>query len=153
MGSQPQKYNKEVSKWTKIVYNIRDGIARTISFIPKYRKKIMYGTNKKDLQEIIPKLCEMKGVVVIEGKICRDHVHMYVSIPPKMAVSEFMSYLKGKSALMIYDRHPELRPKYADRHLWARGYYVSTIGNVNEETIREYIRNQEENDKLEDGIK
>ena len=122
-------------------------------FIPKYRKKLLYGSNKRDLTEIIPKLCEMKGVNIIEGKVCVDHVHMYVAIPPKLSVSDFMSYLKGKSALMFYDRHPEVRAKWGDRHLWARGYYVSTVGNVNEETIRTYIREQEENDKLEDGIK
>ena len=115
--------------------------------------KIMYGANKKDLVESIPKLCEMKGISLIEGKVCKDHVHMYVAIPPKLCVSEVVAYLKGKSALMFFDRHPELRPKYADRHFWARGYYVATIGNVNEETIRQYIKEQEENDKLEDGMK
>ncbi len=120
-----------------------------IVFIPKYRKKILYGSNKRDLTEIIPKLCEMKGVDIIEGKVCVDHIHMYVAIPLKLSVSEFMSYLKGKSALMFYDRHPEVRTKWGDRHLWARGYYVSMVGNVNEETIRTYIREQEENDKLE----
>ena len=120
-----------------------------IVFIPKYRRKMLYGTNKKDLTEILPKLCEMKGVKVIEGKVCVDHIHMYVAIPPKLSVSEFMSYLKGKSALMFFDRHPETRTKWGDRHLWARGYFVSTVGNVNEETIRAYIRDQEENDKLE----
>jgi putative transposase len=113
----------------------------------------MYGSNKRDLAEIIKKLCEMKGAALIEGKICVDHVHLYVGIPPKLSVSEFMSYLKGKSALMFFDRHPDLRPKWADRHFWARGYYVATVGNVNEETIRNYIREQEENDRIEDGIK
>ena len=92
----------------------------------------------------------MKQVNLIDGKVCVDHIHMYVAIPPKMSVSDFMSYLKGKSSLMFFDRHPELRSKYSDRHFWARGYYVSTVGNVNEETIRAYIREQEENDKLED---
>lgn len=121
-----------------------------IVFIPKWRRRIMYGENKKDLVEIIKKLCEMKSVRLIEGKVCVDHVHMYVAIPPKLSVSEFMSYLKGKSALMFFDRHPELRPKYSDRHFWARGYYVGTVGNVNEDTIVQYIREQEENDKLED---
>lgn len=124
-----------------------------IVFIPKYWKKVMYGSNKKDLVEIIKKLCEMKGIQLIEGKVCVDHIHMYVAIPPKMSVSEAMSYLKGKSALMFYDRHPEMRTKWGDRHLWARGYYVATVGNVNEETIRNYIREQEENDKLEGGNK
>ena len=82
-----------------------------IVFIPKYRRRIMYGSNKKDLVEIIKKLCEMKGVALIEGQVCVDHIHMYVAIPPKLSVSEFMSYLKGKSSLMFFDRHPELRPK------------------------------------------
>lgn len=120
-----------------------------IVYIPKYRRKIMYGEVKKDIRDIIKKLCEMKGVQIIEGKVCIDHVHIYVAIPPKLSVSDFMSYLKGKSALMIFDRHPEYRAKHGNKHFWARGYYVATVGNVNEETIREYIRNQEENDKLE----
>ena len=124
-----------------------------IVFIPKYRRKIMFGTNKKDLAEIIKKLCEMKEVTLIEGKVCVDHIHMYVAIPPKISVSDFMSYLKGKSSLMFFDRHPEYKPKWGDRHFWARGYYVATVGNVNEETIRNYIREQEENDKMEDGSK
>ena len=92
-----------------------------IVFIPKYRRKIMYGELKRDLVEILKKLCEMKQVQIIEGKVCRDHVHMYVAIPPKISVSEFMAYLKGKSTLMLFDRHPEYRQKWADRHLWARG--------------------------------
>ena len=90
----------------------------------------MYGSNKRDLVEIIKKLCEMKNVPLIEGRVCSDHIHMYVAIPPKLSVSEFMSYLKGKSSLMFFDRHPELRPKWSDRHFWARGYYVATVGNV-----------------------
>ena len=76
----------------------------------------------------------MKQVQILEGKVCKDHVHMYVAIPPKMSVSDFMSYLKGKSALMLFDRHPEFRAKRGDKHFWARGYYVTTVGNVNEET-------------------
>ena len=103
--------------------------------------------------EIIKKLCEMKQVELIDGRICRDHIHMYVAVPPKMSVSEFMSYLRGKSALMLFDRHPEYRTKWGDRHFRARGYYVATVGNVNEETILKYIQEQEENDKLEDGRK
>ena len=124
-----------------------------IVFIPKYRRKIMYGETKKDLVAIIKKLCEMKQVDLIDGRVCKDHIHMYVAIPPKISVSEFMSYLKGKSTLMLFDRHPEYRTKWGDRHFWARGYYVSTVGNVNEETILKYIQEQEENDKLEDGRK
>ena len=124
-----------------------------IVFIPKYRRKVMYGEYRKDIGEILRKLCDMKGVTLIEGKVCIDHVHMYLAIPPKMSISEFMSYLKGKSALMFFDRHPELRPKKSDRHFWARGYYVVTVGNVNEATIINYIKNQEEIDRIEDGIK
>jgi putative transposase len=124
-----------------------------IVFIPKCRRKIIYGTVKKDIVEIFKKIMEMKGVILIEGKVCKDHVHLYVSIPPKIAVSEFVGYLKGKSTLMLFDRHPEYREKWSGRHFWARGYYVATVGNVNEDTILEYIRSQEESDKLEDGIK
>ena len=122
-----------------------------IVFIPKYRRKIMYGANKKDLVEIIPKLCEMKGISLIEGKVCKDHVHMYVAIPPKLCVSEVVAYLKGKSALMFFDRHPELRPKYADRHFWARGYYVDTVGR-NKRQIQEYIKRQLDEDQIADQM-
>ena len=114
-----------------------------IVFIPKYRRKVLFGQVRKDVREILRTLCEYKKVEIIEGAVCADHVHLLVQIPPKMAVSEFMGYLKGKSALMIYDRHPELGNKF-ERDFWARGYYVSTIGNVNEETIRNYIKNQQE---------
>ena len=113
----------------------------------------MYGELKKDIVEIIKKLCEMKQVELIDGRVCRDHIHMYVAIAPKLSVSEFMSYLKEKSALMIFDRNPEYHAKWGDRHFWSRGYYVATVGNVNEETILNYIREQEENDKIEDGRK
>ena len=119
-----------------------------IVFIPKYRRKIMYGETKKDLVEIIKKLCEMKQVSLIDGRVCKDHIHMYVAIPPKMSVSEFMSYLKGKSTLMLFDRHPEYRDRY-DRHFWARGYHCETIGNVNETTIKKYIEEQYQRDRLE----
>ena len=87
-----------------------------IVFIPKYRRKIMYGETKKDLVAIIKKLCEMKQEDLIDGRECKDHIHMYVAIPPKISVSEFMSYLKGKSTLMLFDRHPEYRTKWGDRH-------------------------------------
>ena len=120
-----------------------------VVFIPKYRRKIMYGEVKVEVGEILRKLCEMKQVNLIEGKVCVDHVHMYLAVPPKLSISDVMAYLKGKSSLMIFDRHPEYRPKWGDRHFWARGYYVATVGNVNETTIREYIRNQGEEDRLE----
>ena len=112
-------------------------------FIPKYRRKSLYGQVKSDVREILKTLCKYKKVEIVAGAVCADHVHLCLSIPPKIAISEVMGYLKGKSALMIYDRHPELGDKW-NRDFWARGYYVSTIGNVNEETVKEYIRKQTE---------
>ena len=103
----------------------------------------MYGKVKEDIRDIIRTPCRYKKVEIIEGAVKSDHVHLCLSIPPKLAISEFMGYLKGKSALMIYDRHPELGNKF-ERDFWVRGYYVSTIGNVDEATIRNYIREQEE---------
>ena len=114
-----------------------------IVFIPKYRKKVLYGKVRDDVREVIRTLCKYKNVEIIEGAVCIAHVHLCLSIPPKMSISEFMGYLKGKSALMIYDRHPELGNKW-DRSFWARGYYVSTIGNIDEATIKKYIKDQEE---------
>ena len=109
-----------------------------IVFIPKYRRKVLYGKIKVDVREILIKLCKYKNVEIIEGAVCADHVHLCVSIPPKLGVSEFMGYLKGKSALMIYDAHPDQGSKW-NRAFWARGYYVSTVGNITEEAIKRYI--------------
>ena len=114
-----------------------------IAFVPKYRKKKLYGIVRDDMREIIRTLCKYKKVEIIAGAVCADHVHLCVSIPPKLSVSDFVGYLKGKSALMIYDKHPEMESKW-DRSFWARGYYVTTIGNVNETTVKEYIRRQTE---------
>jgi len=122
-----------------------------IVFIPKYRRKTMYGEKKSSIREILKKLCEYKRVEIMEGAVCIDHVHICVKIPPKISVSDFMGYLKGKSALMIFDRFPEYKQK-GNRHFWARGYYVDTVGR-NEEQIRKYIADQTESDKLEDSIK
>jgi putative transposase len=99
------------------------------------------------MREILRTLCDYKHVEILEGSVSADHVHICVKIPPKMSVSEFMGYLKGKSALMIFDKHPEKR--YGNRHYWARGYYVDTVGR-NEEQIREYIKNQKKADQIED---
>ena len=120
-----------------------------IVFIPKYRKKKLYGMVRDDVREIIRTLCKYKKVEIIAGAVCADHVHLCVSIPPKLSVSDFVGYLKGKSALMIFDKHPELGSKW-DRSFWARGYYVTTVGNVNEETVKEYIRRQTEESMNED---
>ena len=125
------------------------GKVKHIVFIPKYRKKVMYGRVREDVREILRTLCNYKKVEIIEGAVCSDHVHICVSIPPKLSVSEFVGYLKGKSALMIHDKHPELTNKW-NREFWARGYYVTTIGNINEETIKKYIAEQEEETKRED---
>lgn len=116
----------------------------------KYRKKKLYGQVRADVRDIIKTLCNYKGVEIIEGAVYIDHVHLCVSIPPKMSVSEFMGYLKGKSALMIFDKHPELQNKW-NKAFWARGYYVTTIGNVTEETIKKYIQEQYKESKEEDG--
>lgn len=114
-----------------------------IVFIPKFRRKKLYGMVKDDVRDIIKTLCSYKKVEIIAGAVCADHVHLSVSIPPKLSISDFVGYLKGKSALMIFDKHPELGSKW-DRSFWARGYYVATVGNVNEETVKEYIRRQTE---------
>ncbi|GHU68252.1 hypothetical protein AGMMS49983_20650 [Clostridia bacterium] len=118
-----------------------------IVFIPKYRRKKLYGQIRKDVLEILRKLCEYKQIEILEGAVSSDHVHMCVKVPPRMSVSEFMGYLKGKSALMIFDLHPAM--KQGNRHFWARGYYVDTVGR-NEEQIRRYIKNQENADQIED---
>ena len=118
-----------------------------IVFIPKYRRKVMYGKLREDVREVIKKVCTMEGIDIIDGAVCSDHVHLYVSIPPKLSLSNAMSRLKGKTALMLFDRHPEYRDKY-NRHFWARGYYVETVGQVNEEVIKRYIREQEESDRI-----
>ena len=109
----------------------------------KFRRKKLYGMVKDDVRDIIKTLCSYKKVEIIAGAVCADHVHLCVSIPPKLSISDFVGYLKGKSALMIFDKHPELGSKW-DRSFWARGYYVATVGNVNEETVKEYIRRQTE---------
>ena len=121
-----------------------------IVFIPKYRKKILFGQLKQDVREIITTLCKYKDVEIISGAVCSDHVHLGVSIPPKMSVSSFMGYLKGKSTLMLYDRHPKLQSKW-DKAFWARGYYVATVGNVTEDVVKKYIEEQSEESRKEDN--
>ena len=120
-----------------------------IVFIPKYRQKRLYGTLRNDVKEIIRKLCEYKKVEIESGAVCIDHVHLNVNIPPKLSISEFVGYLKGKSALMLYDKHPEQRSKW-DKSFWARGYYVATVGTVTEEVLKKYIMEQEEVSRKED---
>ena len=122
-----------------------------IVFTPKYRRKIIYNQLRKDISEYFKKLCAYKGVEIIEGHMMPDHVHMLVSIPPKMSVSSFMGYLKGKSAMMIFEYHANLKYKFGNRHFWADGYYVSTVG-LNEATVRKYIQEQEKDDIAKDKL-
>ena len=122
-----------------------------IVFAPKYRRQEIYGALKADIGQILRKLCEEKGVEIIEAQACPDHIHMLVAIPPKISVAQFVGYLKGKSALMIFDRHANLKYKYGNRHFWYRGYYVDTVGR-NAEAIGEYIKNQLQEDIAADQI-
>lgn len=122
-----------------------------IVFTPKYRRKIIYNKLKKDIRDIIRDLCKWKGVEIIEGSAMPDHIHLLVSIPPKLSISSFMGYLKGKSAMMIFDRHSNLKYKFGSRNFWATGYYVSTVG-LNEATIAKYVREQEKHDQMMDKI-
>jgi putative transposase len=120
-------------------------------FAPKFRRKIIYGQLKADIGQILRKLCAEKKVEIIEAEACPDHIHMLVSIPPHLSVSQFIGFLKGKSTLMIFDRHANLKYKYGSRHFWCRGYYVDTVGK-NQRMIEEYIKNQLVEDEMMDKI-
>ena len=120
-------------------------------FAPKYRRQVIYDEIKADVGYILRKLCEQKGIEIIEANACPDHIHMLICIPPKFSVSQIMGYLKGKSRLMIFDRHANLKYKYGNRHFWARGYYVDTVGR-NKKQIQEYIKKQLEENQLSDQM-
>ena len=122
-----------------------------IVFAPKYRRRIIYGKIKADIGMMLQKLCEYKGIEILEAEACKDHIHMLVSIPPKYSVSQIMGYLKGKSSLMIFEKYANLKYKYGNRHFWCRGYYVDTVGR-NKKAISEYIRNQLRQDQEEDQM-
>lgn len=122
-----------------------------IVFTPKYRRKVIYNQYRQSLVEIMKLLCKYKGVTIVEGHMMPDHVHLLVSIPPKISVANFMGYLKGKSALMMFERHANLKYKFGNRHFWAEGYYVSTVG-LNEATIKKYIQEQEKQDMTMDKL-
>lgn len=126
--------NNEIKKLSHSTYRCQYHIV----FAPKYRRKEIYGQIRKDIGEIIRKLCEQKGVEIIETEACKDRKHLLVSIPPYISVVQFMGYLKGKSSLMIFDRHANLKCKYGSRHFWRRGCYVDTVGR-NKRMITEYI--------------
>lgn len=146
MGSPTTKLTKEVSKMDK------NSLSHTtweckyhIVFAPKFRRKVIYEQIKEDIGKILRSLCERKGIEIIEAEACPDHIHMLIRIPPKYSVSEIMGYLKGKSSLMIFERHANLKYKYGNRHFWCRGYYVDTVGK-NAKKIEEYIRKQLQED-------
>lgn len=122
-----------------------------IVFIPKYRRKEIYGKIRTDIGQILRQLCVYKDVEIIEAHAMSDHIHMMIRIPPKISVSSFMGYLKGKSSLMIFERDANLKYKYGNRNFWAKGYFVSTVG-LNDEVVKEYIKNQEKEDMLSDSL-
>ena len=123
-----------------------------IVFTPKYRRKVIYYQLRADIQKIIKDLCKWKGIEIVEGHMMSDHVHLLLSIAQKYSVSQVMGYLKGKSAMMIFERHANLKYKFGNRHFWAEGYYVSTVG-LNTATIQKYIREQEKEDQIMDKLK
>lgn len=122
-----------------------------IVFTPKHRRKVIFYELRADIRQIIKDLCKWKGVTIIEGHLMCDHIHLLLSLPPKYSVSNFMGYLKGKSAMMIFERHANLKYKYGNKHFWATGYYVSTVG-LNTATVQKYIREQEKADQIEDKL-
>ena len=126
-------------------------IEDSIAFAPKYRRKAVYGDIRKDIGVILRKLCEQKNVEIVEAELCPDHIHMLVSIPPNLSVSQFVGYLKGKSSQMIFDKHANLKYRYGNRHFWCRGYYVDTVGK-NENKIAESIQQQLQDDIMDDQI-
>jgi putative transposase len=122
-----------------------------IVFAPKYRRQIIYGKIKGDIGKILRTLCERRSVEIIEAEACPNHIHILVSVPPKISISSFMGYLKGKSSLMIFDRHANLKYKYGNRSFWANGYYVDTVGK-NKKVIEEYIKKQLQEDIASDQL-
>ena len=138
--------------------NDNDSLAHTtrnckyhIVFAPKYRRRISYDEYKREIGKILRELCEWKGIKIVEAEVCPDHVHMLAEIPPKMSVAGFMGFLKGKSSLLIHERHGNLKYKYGNRSFWCRGYYVDTVGK-NEAKIAEYIRDQLKEDQIHDQM-
>ena len=122
-----------------------------VVFAPKFRRQIIYGKLKQDIGKILRDLCARKDVEIIEANACPDHIHMLLSIPPKYSVSAFMGYLKGKSSLIIFERHAQLKYRYGNRKFWCKGYYVDTVGR-NKESIRKYIREQLQEDQIAEQL-
>ena len=131
----------ETNNVTKSIAHTKWNCKYHIVFAPKYRRKVFFEEKRLEIREILRTLCAWKGVEIIEGEICPDHVHLLLSIPPKYSISQIMGYLKGKSSLMIFEKYANLKYKYGNRHFWCRGFYVDTVGR-NKKVIAEYIRNQ-----------
>ncbi len=142
---------KDQENVTKSLAHTKWNCKYHVVFAPKYRRKVLFEEKRKDIREILRQLCEWKGVEIIEGEICLDHVHLLVSIPPKRSVSAFMGYLKGKSSLMIFQKYGNMKFAYRNREFWCRGYYVDTVGK-NTKAIKEYIENQLKVDREEDQL-
>ena len=141
------KNNKDVDSLSHTTWRCQYHVV----FAPKYRRMVIYGQIKKDIGQILRKLCEQKDIEIIEAEACPDHIHMLISFSPKYSISYVMGYLKGKSSLMIFDRHANLKYKYGNRHFWARGYFVDTVGK-NKKRIQEYIKRQLEQDQIADQL-
>ena len=141
------KDNKDVDSLSHTTWRCQYHVV----FAPKYRRMVIYGQIKKDIGQILRQLCEQKGIEIIEAEACPDHIHMLISFSPKYSISYVMGYLKGKSSLMIFDRHANLKYKFGNRHFWSEGYYVSTVG-LNEATIKKYIQDQEKYDIMQDKL-
>ena len=122
-----------------------------VVFAPKFRRKVIYNQLRVDIGKILRMLCDRKGIEIIEAEVCPDHVHMLISVPPKMSIAGVMGYIKGKSTLLIFERHADMKYKYGQRQFWCRGYYVDTVGK-NTKAIKEYIANQLKEDKLADDM-
>ena len=142
----------------KVNFNASNSLAHTkwnckyhIVFAPKYRRKVFFEEKRLEIREILRTLCQWKGVEIIEGEVCPDHIHILVSIPPKLSVSSFMGYLKGKSSLMIFQKYGNMKFAYRNREFWCKGYYVDTVGK-NTKAIQEYVANQLKVDKENDQL-
>lgn len=142
-----QKQNNDSNTLAHTKWNCKYHVV----FAPKYRRKVFYEEKRGAIREIIRQLCAWKGVEIIEGEVCPDHIHLLISIPPKMSVSGFMGYLKGKSSLMIFQKFGNMKFAYRNREFWCRGYYVDTVGK-NEKKIAEYVKNQLKEDMMYDQI-
>ena len=142
-----QKQNNDSNTLAHTKWNCKYHIV----FAPKYRRKVFYEEKRREIREILRQLCEWKGVEIIEGEACVDHIHILVKVPPKISISGFMGFLKGKSSLMIYEKWSNIKYQYRNREFWCKGYYVDTVGK-NTEKITEYIRNQLKQDQIAEQL-